>query len=162
VASDGAGRPEMDVRFGPCPPAEQPAVGLIEAMVGELVELYGIGDGELGVALQLDEMGPPGGVYLVGRAGSEVVAGGGLRTVGHGLGEIKRMYVVPAWRGLGIARELLGALQEAARGLGMTRVRLDTGPKQPAARHLYESSGFVTIENYNANPHAAYWGEKVL
>ena len=62
----------------------------------------------------------------------------------------------------GIARRLLAALEDAARELGYERVRLDTGARQPHARALYESAGFQPIPDYNDNPKAAYWGEKVL
>ena len=62
----------------------------------------------------------------------------------------------------GLARVLLGALEDAARGLGYSRVRLDTGPRQPHARALYESTGYRPVEPYNDNPFASYWGEKEL
>ncbi|HET9077008.1 MAG TPA: GNAT family N-acetyltransferase [Acidimicrobiales bacterium] len=151
------------VEFRPCHPDQEPARSLIAAMVGELRELYGIGDGgRLGVALEPAELAPPGGVYLVGWQDGRPVAGGGLRTIGAGMGEIKRMYVVPGQRGRGTARLLLGALEGRARALGMTAVRLDTGHRQPHARHLYETSGYAAVENYNGNGHAAFWGEKAL
>ena len=53
-------------------------------------------------------------------------------------------------------------VREAARALGYERVRLDTGARQPHARALYASAGFKSIPDYNDNPKAAYWGEKVL
>lgn len=154
--------PADDIEFLACPPGEPPARTLIEAMVAELKDLYGITEGRLGVPLDPAELGPPGGVYLVGWAGRETVGGGGLRTIGPALGEIKRMYVAPSWRGRGVARRLLGALEDAARSLGHERVRLDTGPLQPEARHLYQTAGYVSIPDYNDNHHAAFWGEKVL
>ena len=151
-----------EIEFSPADPSTSPAVGLIEAMVAEMQELYSI-SGHVGVPLDLSELAPPGGVYLVGRApGGEVVAGGGLRTIGEMTGEIKRMYVVPAYRGTGVGAQLLAALEAAAAGMGMTRVRLDTGASQPGARHLYENSGYRAIPNYNGNDHAAFWGEKIL
>ena len=85
-----------------------------------------------------------------------------MKDLGGGIAEIKRMYVVPEARGRGLARELLVALEEAARGLGYERVRLDTGPKQPHAEHLYRSAGYEEIENFNANRMASFWGEKRL
>lgn len=149
--------------FAPADPAVPPACELIDAMVTEMQALYGI-VGHVGVPLDLSELAPPEGVYLVGRAGpgDEVVAGGGLRTIGEGIGEIKRMYVVPAWRGRGAGAQLLAALEAAARDLGLALVRLDTGASQPEARHLYEKSGYRSIANYNGNDHAAFWGEKSL
>ena len=149
--------------FSAADPSLPPASELIDAMVTEMQGLYGI-VGHVGVPLDLSELAPPEGVYLVGRAGpgGEVVAGGGLRTIGEGIGEIKRMYVVPAWRGRGAGAQLLSALEGAARDLGLALVRLDTGPSQPGARHLYEKSGYRSIANYNGNDHAAFWGEKSL
>lgn len=149
--------------FVPADPAVPPASDLIDAMVTEMQGLYGI-VGHVGVPLDLSELAPPGGVYLVGRAGpgDDVVAGGGLRTIADRIGEIKRMYVVPAWRGRGAGAQLLAALEDAARDLGLATVRLDTGPKQAGARHLYEKSGYTSIDNYNGNDHAAFWGEKSL
>lgn len=124
--------------------------------------MYGGGEGQIGVPLRSDELAPPSGCYLVGRSGGEVVAGGGIRTIAAGTGEIKRMYVVPAWRGRGLARLLLAALEAEAVVLGLDRVRLDTGPKQPGARRLYLGAGYVEIDDYNANPRASFWGEKLL
>lgn len=151
-----------DIDFRPCPPGDEPARGLIAAMVAELRQRYAIPGEQLGVPLDPAELAPPAGTYLVGWAGGTAVAGGGLRTIGDRLGEIKRMYVVPERRGHGVARRLLDALEGAARELGMTTVRLDTGPGQPDARHLYESAGYRSVDNYNGNEHASYWGEKRL
>ncbi len=72
------------------------------------------------------------------------------------------MYVVPAWRGRGLAGRLLAALEDATCELGYRRVRLDVGASQPLARSLYERRGYRSIPDYNGNPHASFWGEKVL
>lgn len=151
-----------DIAFRGCPPDEEPARSLIASMVAEMVDRYSLAGTRLGVPLELRELAPPSGVFLVGWAGGEAVAGGGLRTLGEGVGEIKRMYVAPAWRGRGVARRLLEALEGRARELGLSRVRLDTGTRQPDAQHLYRSAGYVEIPNYNGNDHAAFWGEKQL
>jgi GNAT superfamily N-acetyltransferase len=72
------------------------------------------------------------------------------------------MYVVPRVRGRGVARRLLGALEHAAVELGYTVARLATGPRQPAAQHLYESEGYVAIGNFNDDPAASFFAEKRL
>ena len=87
---------------------------------------------------------------------------GGVRILKPGVAEIKRMYVVPEARGRGVARALLAALEDAARDLGYDRVRLDTGPRQLAAEHLYRSAGYEEIPDYNGNYMASFWGEKRL
>ena len=107
-------------------------------------------------------MAPPGGTYLVIYEDGRPVAGGGIKRLPDGAAEIKRMYVVPEARSRGLARVLLGALEDAARSLGYDRVRLDTGPRQPHARALYESVGYAPIERYNDNVFASYWAEKAL
>jgi GNAT superfamily N-acetyltransferase len=131
-------------------------------MVAEMLELYEITDGRIGVPLEPEELAPPGGVYLVGWMGDEPAAGGGLRLVTPEIAEIKRMYVRPPFRGRGLARALLESLERAAVRLGAAVARLDTGPKQARAQGLYERSGYREIGNWNDNPHAAYWGEKRL
>ncbi len=150
----------MDVR---AMPADQPpARDLIEAMIVDLIPLYGRIDGPGTPSASVADMGPPGGTYLVLFRDGKPIAGGGVKRLDDVTGGIKRMYVVPQARGQGVARVLLAALEDAARGLGYRRVRLDTGPGQPHARRLYESAGYVSIADYNANPHAEYWGEKTL
>ena len=62
----------------------------------------------------------------------------------------------------GYLSRLLRALEDAARGLSYRIARLDTGPRQPHARGLYESEGYVAIGNFNSNPVATFFGEKRL
>ncbi len=109
-----------------------------------------------------EELSPPGGLFLVGYLDGEAVCCGGIKRLDASACEIKRMYMAPAVRGQGVGRRLLAELEERARGLGFTLARLDTGDRQPDAQHLYESSGYRPIENYNANPVATYFGEKPL
>ena len=108
------------------------------------------------------ELGPPHGAFLVGYRGDEPICCGGVKRLDERHCELKRMYVVPAARGQGIARRLLQALEQTARELGFRVARLDTGARQPAARHLYESAGYAEIGNFNDNPVAVFFGEKRL
>ncbi len=108
------------------------------------------------------EMNPPNGQFIVGYSAGNVVCCGGIKRLDAETCEIKRMYVVPEARGQGVARELLGALEDCARAHGYKLARLDTGPKQPEARHLYESAGYARIANFNGNPVASFFGEKPL
>jgi hypothetical protein len=61
-----------------------------------------------------------------------------------------------------VAAALLAALEDAARTLDCTTVRLDTGPKQVHALRLYRQAGYAEIPCYNDNPYASFWGEKRL
>jgi GNAT superfamily N-acetyltransferase len=109
-----------------------------------------------------DELNPPNGLFIVGYEGEVAVCCGGIKRLDADACEIKRMYVAPEARGRGVARILLGALEQRASALGYKIARLDTGPTQPGAQHLYESAGYTTIPNFNANPVATYFGEKLL
>lgn len=143
--------------------AEPPASDLIEAMIASLVPLYGRIDGANAPKASPEVFRPPGGVFLVGfDDDGRPVCGGGIKRLEDGVGEIKRMYVVEDAQGRGLGRALLVALEDAARGLGYRRVRLDTGPRQPHAERLYRSAGYREIADYNGNPHASFFGEKDL
>jgi GNAT superfamily N-acetyltransferase len=153
-----------DVGFRAARVDEGEGAVLADAMRAEIAEIY---DG-----LELDgpdmpragpaELGPPGGAFLVGWRGGEAICCGGVKRLPDGACEIKKMYVVPAERGRGVARALLHALEDEARRLGYAVARLDTGPRQEGARHIYESEGYRPIANFNANPVATFFGEKRL
>jgi GNAT superfamily N-acetyltransferase len=148
----------VQIEFRAMDAGQPPASELLEAMVDEMLDLYAAPP----PAATTADFAPPLGTFLVGFDGDEPVCGGGLKRLPDGAAEIKRMYVVPAARRRGLARQLLGALEDAARALGYAIVRLDTGPRQPHAQALYEAEGYTPIGNYNANPMAAFWGEKRL
>ena len=143
--------------------AVPPASDLLEAMIVELVPLYGRIDVPEAPSASAADFSPPGGTFLVGFSDDgAAVCCGGVKDLGDGACEIKRMFVVPEARGRGVAQELLVALEDAARSLGYERVRLDTGPKQPHAERMYRQAGYEEIENFNANPFASFFGEKSL
>jgi GNAT superfamily N-acetyltransferase len=131
-------------------------------MIAELEPIYGRIDIPGAPTATPREMSPPGGAFLVGWQDGRAVCCGGCKRLSADACEIKRMYVVPEARGQGVARQLLGALEDAARELGYTIARLDTGPAQPEARHIYESAGYRAIADFNGNPFASFWGEKRL
>ena len=144
--------------------ASPPASDMIEAMIASLIPLYGRIDGPDAPRAAPEDFAPSaGGAFLVGFDDDGTpVCGGGLKRLEPDVVEIKRMYVAESARGRGVARALLVALEDAARELGYARVRLDTGPKQPAAEALYRSAGYADIPDYNGNPYASYFGEKRL
>jgi putative acetyltransferase len=78
------------------------------------------------------------------------VACGGVCRHDAATAEIRRMYVRTEHRGAGLSRQMLAALEDEARGLGYTRVRLETGVHQHEALALYRSSGFAEIPRYGA------------
>jgi GNAT superfamily N-acetyltransferase len=152
----------IGLRFERWDPEEPPASELLADMGVELNDVYDTFSRLDNPQLSPGELRPPGGAYLVGFAGDDAVAGGGLRRLTDEVAEIKRMYVRPQARSRGVARQLLAALEEAAVSLGYVAVRLDTGPKQVHGLALYRSAGYVDVEPYNDNPFACFWGEKRL
>ncbi len=119
---------------------------LAEAMSDEMKVRYD--DNEGASPAHPEDFLPPYGVFLLGVVEGQEVACGGLRLLQPGVGEIKRMYVEPAQRGRGLSRQLLRALLEHARDVGLSEVRLETGTLQPEAIALYLSEGFVPIAAY--------------
>ena len=142
--------------------AAPPAADLIDAMITEMVPLYGNINVPGAPTATPADMGPPGGSFVVGYEDGEPICGGGIKRLPDGACEIKRMYVRPEARGRGIAKALLVALEDEARALGYAIARLDTGPQQPHAERMYRAAGYADIGNFNANPFASYWGEKRL
>ena len=148
----------MAVVFRACDPAVPPARDLVAALLAG----YDFVAGRRltgGPSATPGDFSAPGGVYLVGFVEGEPACGGGVKTLGDAVAEIKRFYVAPAFRGQGLARALLGALEDEARRLGHRTVRLDaTAPTWP----MYVAAGYREVPDYNANPHATAWGEKDL
>ena len=154
----------MSVEFEPGRVDAGEGAVLAQAMRDEIAQMYdGLAlDGPEMPKAGPTELSPPSGAFLVGYENGEPVCCGGVKRLDEQACEIKKMYVVPAARGRGVARRLLYALEDAARALGYTVARLDTGPKQVGARGLYESEGYIEIPDFNDNPVAVFWGEKPL
>lgn len=152
------------IEFRPDRSDREPGAGLLQAMVDELREVYDGLDlrGPDMPRAEPEDLSPPGGAFLVGWRDDTPVCCGGLKRLPDGAAEIKRMFVISEARGQGVARQLLGALEDKAAEMGYSVVRLDTGPRQPHAQALYESAGYHPIGNFNAHPVATFWGEKKI
>ena len=109
-----------------------------------------------------DDLPLPPGCFLVARLNGRPVGCGMLKALDTGTGEIKRMWVAPEARGLGLSRRLLGELESRATTAGMTRIVLDTNRVLSEAQALYLKAGYRYIERYNDNPYAHLWFEKRL
>lgn len=86
--------------------------------------------------------------FLVGLEDGRAVACGALQLLEPGVGEIKRMYVLPTERGRGLSRHVLAAVEALARSQDVHTLRLETGRFLPAALGLYTSSGYTEIPLY--------------
>jgi len=101
-----------------------------------------------------------GVIYLL-VAGEETVGMGELRKLEEGVGEIKRMFIRPEYRGRGYGREMMDRLVDKARELGYHTIRLSTAFFLEASVHIYRSAGFVERDKYpgaesNLGPHYIY------
>jgi ribosomal protein S18 acetylase RimI-like enzyme len=108
------------------------------------------------------ELTLPAGLLLVATLRSEPVGCGALKLHGPEPAEIKRMWVSPDARGLGLGRRLLAELERTAAAHGATAVRLETNHNLKEAIALYRSSGFEEVPAFNTEPYAHHWFEKPL
>lgn len=92
---------------------------------------------------------PLHGALLIARINDETAGCVALRRLDEHTGEMKRLYVRPAFRRWGLAKRLIGETIQAARRAGYTALRLDTLPSMAAAQGLYRSLGFSEIPAYN-------------
>jgi ribosomal protein S18 acetylase RimI-like enzyme len=95
---------------------------------------------------------PPEGRLLLAWDGAEAAGCVALRRFEEGIGEMKRLYVRPAWRGTGLGRALAEAVITEAHMAGYTTLRLDTLPTMTTAQRLYRALGFREIAAYRNNP----------
>lgn len=137
-------------------PAGSPDLPLVRELFGEYASFLGHDLSFQGFADELAGLpgsyAPPAGGLLIARAGGETAGCVALRRLEAGVCEMKRLYIRPAFRGLGIGRALAVAVMAEAARLGYRRMRLDTIATMTAAVSLYESLGFSEIPAYYHNP----------
>lgn len=92
------------------------------------------------------------GALLLAKRNGEAVGVVGMRNLGDGIAEMKRLYIDPAGRGHNFGRALTDAVLAEARRFGYRAVRLDTFPSMVAANRIYDSLGFRDIPPYYDNP----------
>lgn len=123
------------------------AVDLRAAQRAEIAQRYGRHDSEPGAAPSAADI-----AHFVVAADPDgtPVGCGGLRRLDAATGEVKRMYVVPARRGTGVAATVLAALEAHARSSGWTQLWLETGDGQPDAVAFYTKHGYRPIPRFGA------------
>jgi GNAT superfamily N-acetyltransferase len=114
------------------------------------------------LAPTIDEFAAPHGTFIVMRLRGEPVGCGGFKPEDGGTAYIKRMWVSPNARGLGLGRRLLSDLEERARSLGYRKIRLETQKALTEAQQLYRSSGYREVPRFNDELYAHHWFEKPL
>lgn len=123
-------------------------------------------DGGFDVKLSADpdakDMIAPRGAFLVCLSDGMPLACVGLKGTDKGYAEIKRLWVSPAARGLGLARRMMAETEARARELGIRLLRLDTNRKLPEAIGFYRKDGWVEIDRFNDDPYPDFFFEKAL
>ena len=151
------------VEVTPVDPTHRHAAHCLREYYAELDRRFATGyDLARSVAVALDEIRPPTGAFLVAGLRGEPVGCGALRHPEPGVAEIKRMWVDPRSRGLGVGRRLLTELEDRARRAGATAVRLDTNDTLTEAIAMYRSGGYEEVEPFNDDPYATLYFRKAL
>lgn len=119
-------------------------------------------DVSLSISASAQEIAPPKGQFLMARLDGEPIGCGALKMGGKRIGEIKRMWVAPSARGLGVSRRLLESLESHAKKSKMRVLRLETNRTLTEAQGLYRSAGYQQVKPFNDEPFAHHWFEKKL
>ena len=112
--------------------------------------------------VELSELAPPRGTWLVAYLDAVAVGCGGLQALDPETAEVRRIYLAAGARGRGIGRQLLEELERRARDLGYQRVLLTTGDAQPEALGLFQSAGYEEIAPFTDGAFTQHWMEKSL
>lgn len=142
-------------------PSSADAAALLEALDQDLLARYPRQNIH---GIELRELERDRALFVVARRGGQAVGCGAIRPLEASIGEIKRMYVHPDARRSGVARKMLLTLEEIAKSLGYTILRLETGTRQPEAIALYEKHGYHRIlpfGEYVTDPYSVCY-EKAL
>jgi ribosomal protein S18 acetylase RimI-like enzyme len=142
-------------------PDDPAAQHCLREYVNELNERFESGfDPDASLPAQPDEMRLPAGLFLVATLHGAPVGCGALKFHRGRPTELKRMWVSPEVRGLGVARRLLDELERGAAEQGSRTIRLETNKTLTEAIALYRSAGYREVAAFNAEPYADHWFEK--
>ena len=146
-----------------CDPRDDTALYCLQAYYDELARRF---PGGFDVNLSRDpdatDMIRPRGVFLVALSDGVPVGCAGLKGKGTAVAEVKRLWIAPAARGLGLARQMMDRVEATARELGIDTLRLDTNSALPEAVALYENTGWTRIDRFNDDPYPDVFFEKRL
>jgi len=119
-------------------------------------------DPALSLSADARELIAPQGALILARLHGAPVGCAALKFHGGAPAELKRMWVSPQARGLGLGRRLIAAAEAQARGQGVRIIRLETNRALLEAIALYRQSGYAEVPAFNAEPYAHHWFEKTL
>ncbi len=119
-------------------------------------------DPSVGATALPHEVWPPAGAFFVAYLHGKPIGCGAVKHHSGAPAEIKRMWIAPAARGLGLGRRLLDTLEGCARSGGAELAHIETSAVLGEALALYRSTGWVDVPPFNEEPFADHWLEKSL
>jgi ribosomal protein S18 acetylase RimI-like enzyme len=129
------------------------AATLFAAYAGSIGTDLSYQDFEAEVSTLPGKYAPPSGELLLALdPGGGAMGCVALRALTGDVCEMKRLYVAPAGRGVGLGRALAETIVAAGASLGYREIRLDTLPTMRSAMRLYEALGFNEIAPYYETP----------
>jgi ribosomal protein S18 acetylase RimI-like enzyme len=163
VASSNLVSRSSTVRIALEDPGSVDARWCVQQYFAELNARFNTGfDPSLSISADIAELTRPAGLFLVARSEGRPVGCGALKVHPGAPAELKRMWVAPDARGLGLSRRLLAELEEHARAADAEVLRLETNETLAEAIALYRKSGFNEVPAFNQEPYAHHWFEKRL
>lgn len=138
----------MDIVVTIADPAHPPVRALVEELDAYLTSLYPAESNHL---LDIETLRQPEMRFFAAFRNEEVLAIGGCWMHEH-YAEIKRIYVTPAARGLGLAKQIVQRIEDEALSMGLTLARLETGIHQPESLQLYRRLGYVDCGAFGDYP----------
>jgi GNAT superfamily N-acetyltransferase len=149
-------------------PGSAEARAVLTAYFHDIVSRYhrrAAAPGEVSAAMAAepsDDLCPPHGLFLLARRDDAVIGCAGLRLLPARTGEVTRLFVVPGARRHGVGKQLLSAVEDAARQRAVSRLRLDTRSELAEARRLYTTNGYQEVAPFNDGRFADHWYAKIL
>ncbi len=151
------------VRIGVEDPTSPDATWCINSYFAELDERFAHGyDPTIGISADAAELVEPAGLLLIARLRSEPIGCCALKLHGTQPADIKRMWVSPRARGLGVGRRLLNEVEQHAAKRSVKIVHLETNRSLTEAIALYRSAGYHEVAAFNDEPYGDHWFEKHL
>jgi len=151
------------VRFDLEPPRSADARWCVGQYFAELNARFDAGfDPARSISADARELTWPAGLLIVARLRGRPIGCGALKLHGTAPAEVKRMWISPDARGLGLGARLLEELERRARDARVRVVRLETNRALREAIALYSRAGYVEVDRFNDEPYAHHWFEKRL
>jgi DNA-binding MarR family transcriptional regulator/GNAT superfamily N-acetyltransferase len=151
------------VRFSVVDPLASDAQWCLQRYFAELAARFDDGfDQARSIPADAEQLRSPAGLLLLAYARERAVGCGALKFHPKAPAELKRMWIDPEWRGVGLGARLLAELERHARDTGARVIRLETNHVLAEAIALYRGAGYAEVPKFNDEPYAHHWFEKRL